>query len=173
MACDMQAIAVSITEYQAAMQLTAIRRFRDDEMNALLDMRRAMTLELDAQDLDAEIPAWRARFKAFLNELIARDAATFFVAELSDKLIGMGGVYKLRNHRSEIYGKPSAYITSIYVAPEHRRQGIATRITQAAVQWARDQGCSVVRLRASDSGRRVYAAVGFTPTDEMELRLDR
>ena len=136
-------------------------------------MRRAMTLELDALDLDAEMPAWRGRFKAFVGELSEHDAATFFVAELGDELIGMGGVYKLRNHRSEIYGKPTAYITSIYVAPAHRRRRIATRITEAAVRWARERACNVVRLRASDSGRRVYEAVGFTPTDEMELRLDR
>jgi len=142
-------------------------------MNAILDMRRAMTLELDAEDLDAQFPAWRTRFGAFLEALVSQDAATFFVADLGDKLVGMGGVYKLRNHRSEIYGQPSAYITSIYVAPEYRRQGIATRITQAAVQWAREHDCVVVRLRASDSGRRVYEVVGFTPTDEMELRLDR
>ena len=132
------------------MQLTAIRRFRDGEMNALLDMRRAMTLELDAQDLDAEIPAWRARFKAFLDELIARDAAMFFVAELGEKLIGIGGVYKLRNHRSEIYGKPSAYITSIYVAPEHRRQGIATRIMLHQLRVASAGHCARDRGSAGD-----------------------
>ena len=155
------------------MQTIAIRRFRGDEMSAVLDMRRAMTLELDEKDLDVQFPGWRARFGAYLNELIAQDAAMFFMADLGGKVVGMGGVYKLRNHRSEIYGQPSAYITSIYVFPEYRRQGIATRITHAAVQWAREHGCVVVRLRASDSGRRVYEAVGFTPTDEMELRLDR
>jgi len=155
------------------MQLIAIRRFRSDEIDAVLNMRRLMTLELDAEDLDVAFPGWRARFAAFSRELIARDAAMFFVAEHGGTLIGMGGVYKLRNHRSEIYGQPAAYITSVYVTPEYRRQGVATRVTQAAVEWARDHGCGVVRLRASDSGRRVYEAIGFTPTDEMELHLDR
>jgi GNAT superfamily N-acetyltransferase len=154
------------------MQVIGIRRFRADEMKAIHDMRQTMTLELDGKNLDEDGPLWRERFAAFIDELVARDGAMFFVAESGDRLIGMGGVYKLRNHRSEIYGQASAYITSIYVAPEHRRQGIATRITQAAVDWAREHGCVVVRLRASDSGRRVYEALGFTPTDEMELRLD-
>jgi GNAT superfamily N-acetyltransferase len=153
------------------MDSAAIRPYRYDELSALLDMRRAMTLELDGEDLDDTRPQWRGRFGTFIRELPA-DEVMFFVAELDGALIGMGGVYKLRNHRSVIYGQASAYVTSVYVPPMHRRKGLAKRITQAAVQWAREHDCVVVRLRASDSGRRVYETLGFTPTDEMELRLD-
>ncbi len=141
-------------------------------MPSLLEMRRAMTLELGDEDLDVEYDGWRRRFSAYVDELRADDAAMFFVAELDGALVGMGGVYKLRNHRSVIYGVASAYVTSVYVAPEHRRLGLASRITQAAVAWAREHGCAVVRLRASATGRRVYEALGFTPTEEMEFRLE-
>ena len=150
-----------------------IRPYRADELSSLLEMRRAMTLELDDEDLDSTRPQWRERFGVYIQQLAADDGVMFFVAELDDTLIGMGGVYKLRNHRSEIYGQPTAYVTSVYVPPEHRRKGVARRITQAAIQWAREHGCVVVRLRASDNGRRVYETLGFTPTDEMELRLER
>ena len=150
-----------------------IRPYRDHELPALLDFRRAMTLEIDGEDLDASHPDWRQRFATYIKSLAADDSVMFYVAEAGDRLIGMGGVYKLRNHRSEIYGKPSAYITSVYVPPEHRRNGIAKRITLAAIEWAREHGCVVVRLRASDTGRLVYQALGFTPTSEMELPLDR
>jgi GNAT superfamily N-acetyltransferase len=156
----------------ASVDSVLIRPFRSDELSSILDMRRAMTLELDGEDLDNTRPEWRTRFGRFVSELAAHNDVMFFVAELDDRLIGMGGVYKLRNHRSEIYGQASAYVTSVYVPPEHRRKGLARRITQAAVQWAREHDCVVVRLRASDSGRRVYETLGFTPTDEMELRLD-
>jgi GNAT superfamily N-acetyltransferase len=148
-----------------------IRAYRHEELSSLLDMRRAMTLELDGEDLDDTRPEWRARFGKFIRELSADDVM-FFVAELDGALIGMGGVYKLRNHRSVIYGQASAYVTSVYVPLMHRRKGIAKRITQAAIAWAREHGCVVVRLRASDTGRRVYETLGFTPTDEMELRID-
>ncbi len=149
-----------------------IRPFAQGELPALIEMRRAMTLELDGEDLDDD-GQWRRRFAEFVNGLMARADAAFFVAERDGALIGSGGVYLLRNHRSEIYGKPSAYVTSVYVAPAHRRQGVAKRITQAAVEWARAKGCVVVRLRASQQGRLVYESLGFTPTDEMELHLDR
>ena len=150
-----------------------IRPYRDDEITQLLDMRRAMTLELDGEDLDVDIPGWRVRFAAYIKEMRAHDDTMFFVAELDGRLIGMGGVYKLRNHRSVIYGFAAAYITSVYVVPEHRRVGIARQITLAAVEWARAHGCVVVRLRASATGRLVYQSLGFTQTDEMELRLKR
>ena len=136
-------------------------------------MRRAMTLELDGEDLDQVYPDWRRRFAVFIGELAREGKTTFFVAELEGRPVAMGGVYVLRNHRSEIYGKPAAYITSVYVPPDLRRKGLARRITQAAIEWARGRGCTVVRLRASDTGRLVYKTLGFTPTDEMELHLDR
>jgi GNAT superfamily N-acetyltransferase len=148
-----------------------IRLSREDELPALLDMRRAMTLELDSQNLDAN-PTWRTRFARFVNELAATDDIAFFVAEHDGQLVGMGGVYKLRNHRSVIYGAASAYVTSIYVRPEYRRKGLASRITESAVQWARDHRCVVIRLRASTGGRHVYETLGFKSTDEMELKLD-
>jgi GNAT superfamily N-acetyltransferase len=155
----------------ASVDSARIRPYRRHELSSLLDMRRAMTLELDGEDLDRTRPQWRERFGAFIDQLSAEDSQQFFVAELDGDLIGMGGVYKLRNHRSVIYGQASAYVTSVYVPPAHRRKGIARRITQAAIEWAREHGCVVVRLRASDTGRRVYETLGFTPTDEMELRL--
>jgi GNAT superfamily N-acetyltransferase len=150
-----------------------IRPYRPNELSSLLDMRRAMTLELGDEDLDRTRPRWRERFGAFINQLALEDGVMFFVAELGDTLIGMGGVYKLRNHSSEIYGQATAYVTSVYVPPDQRRKGIARRLTHAAIQWAREHDCAVVRLRASDTGRRVYETIGFTPTTEMELRLDR
>jgi GNAT superfamily N-acetyltransferase len=156
----------------ASVDAAFIRPARQDELSSLLDMRHAMILELDDTDLDNTRPEWRARFGRFVNELADDDKMTFFVAELDGNLIGMGGVYQLRNHSSEIYGRPSAYVTSVYVFPEHRRNGIARRITQSAIQWAREHGCVVVRLRASDIGRRVYETLGFTPTEEMELTLE-
>ena len=150
-----------------------IRPYRGDEIPALLEMRRAMTLELDGEDLDVVYPGWRTRFATFIGELANAGRTTFFVAERDGRPVAMGGVYVLRNHRSEIYGQPSAYVTSVYVPRELRRRGIARRITQAAVEWARERGCVVVRLRASSTGRKVYQTLGFTPTDEMELRLEQ
>jgi len=157
----------------ASVESEVIRPYRGGEIPALLEMRRSMTLELDGEDLDLVYPGWRTRFATFIGELADAGRTTFFVAERDGRPVAMGGVYVLRNHRSEIYGQPSAYITSVYVPPELRRKGIARRITQAAIEWARERGCVVVRLRASATGRKVYETLGFSPTDEMELRLAR
>jgi GNAT superfamily N-acetyltransferase len=101
-----------------------------------------------------------------------RDHAALFVAEADGRPIGVAAVYLLKNHRSDIFARQSAYVSNVWVEPAHRRQGIATALTRDAIDWARAKGCEVVRLRSSQMGRPVYASLGFTPSDEMELRLD-
>jgi GNAT superfamily N-acetyltransferase len=93
------------------------------------------------------------------------------VAERDGALCGLASVYKLVNHRSEIFKQSSAYISNVYVDPQLRRQGLATALTQMCIDWARSNGCIVARLRTSKMGRHVYAAMGFVQSDEMELPL--
>jgi hypothetical protein len=39
------------------------------------------------------------------------------------------------------------------------------------IAWARERGCTRVRLRASDDGRLLYQTLGFAAGREMELSL--
>ena len=80
-------------------------------------------------------------------------------------------MYKLPTHRSRITLRDSAYICNVWVDPAWRRRGIARALTLAAVDWAKANGCEVVRLRTSKMGRPVYEGIGFVRTDELELRL--
>ncbi len=61
------------------------------------------------------------------------------------------------------------YIWGVYVEPQERRRGTARRLTEAATACLRAIGCTHVLLHASPSGRRVYAGLGFEPTNEMRL----
>jgi len=60
-------------------------------------------------------------------------------------------------------------ILNVYVQPAYRRRGLARALTEAAVAWCRQNGVRMVILHASDAGRPIYAALGFTPTNEMSL----
>jgi hypothetical protein len=44
-------------------------------------------------------------------------------------------------------------------------------LTETAFAWCCQNGPRMVILHASDAGRPVYAALGFTPTNEMSLPL--
>lgn len=63
------------------------------------------------------------------------------------------------------------YLLSMYTEMHARRQGVATMITRAAVDWCRNRGYDRVVLHASKEGRRVYEKIGFEPSNEMRLKL--
>ena len=141
------------------------------ELGIAADLREAMTRELSATGSPPENPGWRIAFERYYSTRIAAGTAATFVIDDGDRLVAMASVYRLVNHRSEIFAQPSAYISNVYVVPELRRRGFASRLTQACVAWAREHGCVVARLRTSQVGRPVYWGLGFRPSDELELPL--
>ena len=149
-----------------------IRQLTAAEIDIAKDMRRRMILELDGRDADEAFPGWRERYVDFYSSRMAQGHAALFVAEADGRPIGVAAVYLLKNHRSVIFARPSAYVSNVWVDPAARRKGIASALTRMTIDWARGKGCEVVRLRTSRMGRPVYSSIGFTPSDEMELRLD-
>jgi GNAT superfamily N-acetyltransferase len=59
----------------------------------------------------------------------------------------------------------------MYTEPEWRRRGLASRLVQEAVKWAKRDGYSEIRLHASSMGRRIYIRQGFKRTWEMKREL--
>jgi GNAT superfamily N-acetyltransferase len=64
-----------------------------------------------------------------------------------------------------------ALVVNVYVAPDHRRQGLARRLMETILAWVREQGIERVALHASSMGRPLYESLGFVPTSEMVLNL--
>lgn len=63
------------------------------------------------------------------------------------------------------------YFHSVHTDPAHRGRGIARRLTEAAIEWAREQGCTNFVLHASVQGRPIYERLGFTNSSEWILPL--
>jgi GNAT superfamily N-acetyltransferase len=148
-----------------------MRPIRPAELGLAAEMRERMTREIQGSDAKALDPQMRDRFVEFYRTRLASGTSATFVAERTGALCALASVYKLVNHRSEIFGQPSAYVSNVYVDPELRRRGVGTALTQMCIDWARANGCVVVRLRSSAMGRHVYASMGFAPSDEMEYPL--
>lgn len=62
------------------------------------------------------------------------------------------------------------YIWSVYVADAFRRRGIASALTDEAVDYLKSIGCTTAVIHASDAGEPVYRAAGFELAKEMRLK---
>jgi GNAT superfamily N-acetyltransferase len=63
-----------------------------------------------------------------------------------------------------------AYITNVYVRPEHRGAGVASRLIEAALTWCREEEVDTAFLWPSEKSRPLYARHGFAVTGEILSR---
>jgi ribosomal protein S18 acetylase RimI-like enzyme len=65
------------------------------------------------------------------------------------------------------------YVMNTVTAPAYRRQGLARRVTQAALEWLDGRGIQRATLHATETGQPLYESLGFEPTmNEMRLFLE-
>jgi GNAT superfamily N-acetyltransferase len=60
-----------------------------------------------------------------------------------------------------IHYQSFCWIGLVATDPEHRRKGLATRLSAHLVGWAQARGCTTVALDASSAGEPVYERLGF------------
>ncbi len=69
-------------------------------------------------------------------------------------------------------GGLEAYILNVYTRPEARRMGLARALMQRLVEEATRRGVRRIWLRASEDGRPLYEAMGFRPSNYLQLTPD-
>jgi aminoglycoside 6'-N-acetyltransferase I len=115
--------------------MTSIRPARVEDIPALAALRHALWPEGSAPEHAAE-----------LRSLLAGTYAPFPIVELvvedgRGALIGFAEV-SLRSYSDGCDpARPVGYLEGWFVAADRRREGIGTRLVEAAEQWARSQGC--------------------------------
>lgn len=86
----------------------------------------------------------------------------------------------LRAYRADLDGVPAAVamaleqdgdcgVSFVATAPHARRRGLATRVMHRMLVDARDRGCTTTSLQATDSGQRLYDALGYRRLGDMQL----
>lgn len=62
---------------------------------------------------------------------------------------------------------PEAIVLNVFTERAWRRRGLARRLMEEVIDWARAHGVVRLVLHASPEGRPLYESLGFEPTNEM------
>ena len=124
----------------------------------------------DAVALDTMLAA----FLPWLREKMAAGEYLAWVACAEDGSIAAGLGLWLMDWPPHMIGPGSrrGNILNVYTEPPFRRQGIARRLMETALEWCKAKGIRAVILHASADGRKLYESLGFRATNEMRLVLD-
>jgi GNAT superfamily N-acetyltransferase len=125
----------------------------------------------DEAQLDAMQGVSAPFFEAGLRDGTYRG---FFATDETGRIVAGGGVVLLAYQPHPLDPRPRrAFVVNLYTEPEHRRRGLARRLMEAMIEWCRGEGYATLSLHASDEGRALYESLGFVPTNEMRLTLER
>lgn len=135
-------------------------RFATSEDIELLVSERLKFVEVD--ESCSEYKLIKDNCYAYFSEALKCGSCDVILAENDGKCVGTGIIFYYNSVPStfNITGK-NAYVTSMYVAPECRRNGIGSAILSKLLEKAESKGYEIIMLNASELGKPMYQKFGF------------
>jgi GNAT superfamily N-acetyltransferase len=145
--------------------MSVIRPAAIEEAAIVGAQRRAMFFDMGYRDgLDTMVEA----FVPWVIEKMRAGEYLGWFAVAEDGAIAAGAGLWLMDWPPHMIGPGSrGNILNVYTEPGYRRQGLARRLTETAIDWCRAYGIGTVILHASEEGRELYRSLGFERTNEM------
>jgi ribosomal protein S18 acetylase RimI-like enzyme len=106
------------------------------------------------------------------REQLASGREALFVATRNDRIVGVIRCIDQRGHRL-LRPARFALISTVYVEPAVRRQGVLRSLMEAAIAWGRERGLTEMRLQnAVDNPLAVatWDALGFRVVEQVRVR---
>ncbi|MGW6728036.1 aminoglycoside 6'-N-acetyltransferase [Nocardia sp. NPDC055029] len=100
----------------------------------------------------------------------SRGAAAFLARDDRGTAVGFGEVTLRHDYVNGCDTSPVAFLEGLYVAPTHRRSGVARALCAALEAWGRDQGCTELgsdALLTNVTGQEMHAALGFAERERV------
>jgi ribosomal protein S18 acetylase RimI-like enzyme len=139
---------VQVADWQALRQL---------RLGALADAPDAFASTLKAEQAFLD-EVWRQRAEG-------GPASANFIARDGGVDVGLAAVF------AEPDAPGRMHLVSMWVAPGHRRRGVARALVDQAVRWAAEHRAREVILWVADhnsAARRLYEQLGFRPTGDRQ-----
>jgi ribosomal protein S18 acetylase RimI-like enzyme len=137
---------------------------------ATVNDRASVIRLLGAQMNEHEIPVEEAGTERAVElALSAGGSAWLTVATISGMVVGV----MLANPIVSVeFGGAALWIEELYVAPAHRRRGVARALLDFITVEARNAGLSALDLEVDPdmhAAQALYASLGFSPVDRKRL----
>ena len=134
------------------------KRLTESELEEFISMRITQLREEGAgEDIDL-VPALQDYYRRHMPD------GTFisWLALDGEKIVGTSGISIVE--KPPYFGCPTgkiALLSSMFTDKAYRRRGIAKELLSRVVSDARERGCGVVQITASDMGVLLYTDFGF------------
>lgn len=145
------------------------RKLTVKDLSTFIEMRVNQLLEEGAKaDMDLK-PA----LLDYYNRHLADGTFVSWLAVDGDKIVGTSGISFVE--KPPYFGCPSGkmgLLSSMFTSKEYRRQGIAKELLSRVVNEAKEYGCGMVQITASDMGVLLYTDFGFVKNENfMQYKL--
>jgi GNAT superfamily N-acetyltransferase len=154
--------------------VVSIRQVSLDDVETPVDLRLALERASGHLTQDAMVADVRRATRRYFLEALPANAIVVWVAEAQGTIVATSGLIFFQKPPSErnLTGL-EAYILNMYTVPAWRGQGIATRLLQTLIAFAKQRQAQRIWMYATQDGRPLYERAGFVPkrrhTLEMEL----
>jgi len=149
-----------------------LRRASTADLETLAAHRRNMFRDMGYTD-EAAMDTMSEKFRAWLLEHLNEGDYLAWLVTAPDGSIAAGTGLWLMDWPPHMVGQGErrGNILNVYTDQDFRRRGLARELMKAVLAWCSENRIDTIILHASADGRHLYESMGFTPTNEMRLRL--
>jgi len=156
----------------------SVRRASVRDLEFVMELRLALLREYPDHPIYGRLHAdITRRARDLFGAQLRAPGESIFIADIDVEASRKNGVGILRCVEST--GSPLlepsryAYVSSVYVRPDVRRQGVLRALLLAADDWSRARGLEEMRLHnvvGNESAERAWSALGFQVVEQVRIR---
>lgn len=140
------------------MNTITFKRLNFEDIDTFINLRINQLREEGAKETVDLVPYLKSYYKKHLTN------GTFvsFIALDSNKIIGTSGISFVC--KPPYFSNPTGkigLISSMYTAPNYRRNGVAKTLLDNIITEAKNYGCGSIQITASNMGIPLYESYGF------------
>jgi ribosomal protein S18 acetylase RimI-like enzyme len=139
-----------------------VRAVRPDDLELICHHREEMFR--DAGSAEQILPVMTENFRPWLEPRLADGSYFGFILTCDGEPAGGVGLMLIDwpPHPLHPTHDRRGYVLNLFVAPAHRRRGLARKLMQLAEEELTRRGVSTLVLHATEKGRSLYSQLGWT-----------